>query len=393
MDKVLPLMPSEMIFEILVHLRNDLFALKACALVNSTWSEISRAYLFHSLDLNLALSKNNYDCITLLINMPAGLGEYVKRLCIKNVDWSAARSSGMTWNIRALRHLTPKSTVLDISDSSFPDFLDLVKIVCSVRHLRSLKLRNVSWAVNTFKPADVEEMNLFAPPYLSSLHMYHTDTTPIMTWFFGHPPELVPKATTLYFGPLYAQWNSPLMRYLCEYSSTLSEFGILFASQDQEYPYFHLSPSGSIHRCSSPARGKTKNGVDGCPCMKTSSSLRVLRFHDFLAPAANPSLCVGASPKRIGIPRVTASLMEKFDGTVIFDVRVKAMSEVDCSAVNWAALEAVFAHEIYEDMKGIIFKVWTDINLVTLENFISRKMPRVYARNILKFEREVDFPY
>jgi len=356
--------------------------------------DICRAYLFHSLDLPFVLAKNDYDWISLLLNVPVKLGDYVRRVCIKDVDWGN-RGAAVACVVKGLRQFCPKATALDISGASFPDFFDLVKIICGVKHLRSLSLQSVSWNTNTFEPTEIEECNLSVPQSLSSLRMYHSDTGPLLGWFYAHPPTVAPKITALYFGPTYCHLEPQLGRYICRHSDSFIEFGMLSnpINHSGERPLCYRDPTTQGHRCYGPVLEKTKNGVDGCPCLRISSRLRVLRFHDFLTPSAAMESGPGPVLSTIVIPRSMASVVGKFCGSLIFDVWVRMVSQVDLSMVNWEALENVLSHEAYDSVKEVIFKTWTEVSLVGLENLIARMMPRAHSRGILKFERETNISF
>lgn len=386
--------PLELTYEILGHLHDDIRTLKTCALVSRAWSEMGRGYLFHSLDLPFVLAKNNYDWISLFLNIPARLRDYVRRVSIKDADWSE-RGAIITCAVKALRHFSPKATILDISDTAFPDFLDLVKILCAVKNLGSLSLHKVNWTTNSFEPTDIDACSLFIPQSLSALRVHYTDTSTLLGWIFAHPPTLIPKITALYFGPSYCHLDPQITRYICNYSESFVELGMLLNPRKgtEEYAFYYRSPTIQDHRCDGNSLKKIKNGVEGWPCLRLSSRLRILRFHDFLNSSAAQESSPGPMFSTVVVPRALASMTEKFCGTLIFDVQVHMVSQVDLSMVEWAALENVLSHEDYDNVKEIVFRTWTRISLVGLENLIARMMPRTYSRRILKFERETSIPF
>lgn len=84
--------------------------------------------------------------------------------------------------------------------------------------------------------------------------------------------------------------------------------------------------------------------------------------------------------------RVLVNVKQGFCGRVVLDVEVPSVREINGLEIGWEFLEDMFSAEIFNEMEALVFLVLTNISIPKLESLIALKMPRLYARGILRFE-------
>jgi len=381
--------PQEILEIILKPHRDDRGTLKACALVSRVWLAASRVYLFESVDLGICMSE---DWLSLLLTLPFGIGEFVRKAVFRNFHWSKTPSMGQ---MRVLSHFAASLTKLHFHNLVLSDFSNIVLVISTFHNLCSLSINNVLWQSNTLDFGQPIPPHKTFPPFLSSTRLYYCDVGMILAWFLAHPS--LPPLKTFYLGPIKASWMGVLQPFYDRALGTIEELGFIVPEVDAD-PRSYYSYSGSpldteiewehpycphLKRISDLFRGR--HGFPIQPSKLPFRNLEIVRIHHFLL----------GQRKGMGIwlARMMMSLKGQFKGKVILDVDVDTVREIDGLEVDWDFLDDIFVTDTFKDTEAIVFLVLTNVNILGLANFISVRMPKASARGLLVFLKADERPF
>ena len=385
-DSVAGNLPQEILQEILNAFRNRRAVLKACSLVNKTWLHASRVILFRSINLTPLLAQK--DWLSVFVNMPLNIGDHVREIIVKNARWVAESSRT---RVLLLSHFATSVTSLKLSNLTISDFADFTNIVSILKRLRVLSMQHVGFEYNTLDLSEPIPPNRSFPSALTSVYLYHIDLGLLFGWLMAH--TVVPKLSQAYFGPLECAWKVKAHQYLTSTASNLSETGFLFGEAINT-PYANYcsdtnqkgnpvpvpTPSPDLQRLMDEYQARY-----GIPLHRSGDgfgeNIRTLRIHRFFHGKSQ-----GSSSRAVWAARVLVNLNEDFRGRVVLDVEVPSVREINGLEIDWEFLENLFLVDTFSNIEAVVFLVLTNISVSKLESLIALKMPRSYARGILRFE-------
>ena len=377
--------PQEVLLEILSAFRDRRSVLKTCSLVNKDWLHASRVILFYSINLTPLLAKN--DWLSVFVSMPLGIGDHVRDIIVKNARWAAESSRT---RVLLLSHFAASVTSLKLSNLTISDFADFTHVVSILKGLQALSIQRVGFEYSTLDLSEPIPPNRTFPSSLKSVYLYHVDFGLLFGWFLAH--DVVPKLSKTYFGPLECSWKAKAHQFLSQSLEGISELGFLFAEassspyanycgvvKDDSYPPPAPDPALQLLMDRYQTRygiglHKSGRGIGG--------NVRVVRIHKFFHGKSQ-----GSATRSVWAARALVNVEEDFRGRVVLDVEVPSVREINGLEIDWEFLEEMFMAEIFANIEAIVFLVLTNVSISTLESFIALKMPRSYAKGILRFEQ------
>jgi len=390
--------PQELLLKIFKHLEGDRTALKTCARVSKAWNQASRVYLFYSVDLSAVLARN--DWLSFFLNIPFGVGDYVRHIMMKNTRWTSGYTST---SARVLAHFGSSLNSLTLSNVSIVDFAHLASTIAKFKHLRSLFLSRVTWETNTVDYSQPIPPYQAFPDSVVSLRLYHIHLGQFMGWLLAQ--SHVPRISALYAGPIEYEWNTGILAYLFRITPSLLELGFRVLP-DLGRPLYAYSPCSGVStrpelvEINTPLhpelqriaeRFQARHGISiHTPRLQhIGENLRLLRAHRFIYYDAEVENGLASFPV-IWFARLLLTPPEDFAGTVILDVDVPSIGLLHGLKVDWEFLEAIFSSETHAGVKAVVFAAVTNISLQNLESFVSTRLPKAYDRGLLRFERGED---
>ena len=375
--------PQEVLIEIFSTFHNRCAALKACSLVNKAWMHASRVVLFRSVNLTPLLAQK--DWLSVFMRVPLDIGDHAREIVVKNARW-AAESSRI--RVLLLSNFATSATTLKLSNLTISDFADFTHIVSILKRLDMLSIQHVGFEYNTLNLSDSIPPNRSIPPTLSSLYLYHVDLGLLFGWFLGH--DAVPKLSRAYFGPLESSWKTKAQQFLNHNVFNLSEVSFLFADTAVT-PYTSYCAASIKQNRLLPAAAdlqhlmdkyQTRYGIQlilaGLPL---GENFRILRVHRFFYGKSRLMAI-----RSVWAARLLVNVQQGFRGRVILDVDISSVREINELEIDWEFLEDMFSVGVFCEMEAVVFLVLTNISIASLESLIALKMPRSYARGILRFE-------
>ena len=384
-DSIASALPQEILQEILIAFRSQRSVLKACSLVNKAWLHASRVILFRSVDLTPLLAKE--DWLSVFVNMSLNVGDCIREITVKNALWVAESSPT---RVLLLSHFATSVTSLSLSNLTISDFAHFAGVVSVLKGLQALTIQHVKFDYNRLDFSEPIAPNRCFPPSLKSLYLHYVDLGLLLDWIHAH--SIVPKVSKAYLGPIESCWKAKLFPYLFyALPDGISDIAFLFPDNPTALYSQYCGSSGPTDFPPPPptaylqrmmARHQARYGVPlYLNNLPFTGDLRNIRIHKFFSSGYRES-----NACTVWSARLMINIKKGFRGRLVLDVEAKSVREVDVPEIDWEFLEDVFSADIFSEVEAVVFLVLSDIIMSKLEGLIALKMPKSYARGILRFE-------